>query len=78
MGMKNITLSVDERLLKVARRYAAERGTSVNAVVREFLTQLAEREDRARAARQRIRELADRSSAKIGDKSWDRDDLHDR
>ena len=40
--MKNITLSVDEKVLAAVRRYSAERESSVNALVREFLTGLAE------------------------------------
>ena len=35
--MKNATLSVDEGVLAVVRRYAAERDSSVNRLVREFL-----------------------------------------
>jgi len=43
--MKNITLSVDENILATVlatvRRYAAERNSTVNALVREYLTGLA-------------------------------------
>jgi hypothetical protein len=76
--MKNITLSVDETTLRAARRYAGDRNTSVNGLVREFLTEIARRENRAQEARRRIRELSDRSSARIGRKSWSRDELHAR
>ena len=76
--MKNVTLSVDEKTLRGARRYAAERNTSVNALVREFLTEIACRETRAQEARRRIRELSDGSGARIGRKSWSRDELHAR
>ena len=53
--MKNITLAVDESVLAAARKYAAARNGSVNSLVRDFLAQIAEREDRARNARGRIR-----------------------
>jgi hypothetical protein len=76
--MKNITLAVDEGVLAVARRYAVEHDSSVNALVREFLASIAEREDRARQARKRLRELSERSSARIGSASWTRDELHER
>ena len=76
--MKNVTLSVEEETLKAVRRYAAERNSSVNALVRAFLTDIARREDRARTARLRIRELSDRSRARIGSKSWSRDETHAR
>jgi len=81
--MKRITLSVDEKVLSAVRRIAAEQGRSVNAVVRDYLTGLAERQDRARQdrahqARQRIRDLSERSKARIGNASWRRDELHAR
>lgn len=76
--MKNVTLSVEEEVLVAVRRYAAERNSSVNALVRQFLTEIAMREDRARQARRRIRELSEASSARIGGKSWCRDELHER
>jgi len=76
--MKNITLSIDEKILATVRRYAAENHSSVNGLVREFLTGIAQYENRARKARQRIRELSDQSPARIGKKSWKRDELHER
>jgi len=36
-GMANLTLTIDEDALRRARIRALEHGTSVNAVVREFL-----------------------------------------
>ena len=48
--MKNVTLSVDEKILAAVRRYAVERDSSVNALVRDFLAEIATREDRARKA----------------------------
>ena len=76
--MKNITLSVDETVIRAAKLYAVERGSTVNALVREFLTGIAQREDRSRKARQRIRELSERSTARIGPRTWTRDELHER
>ena len=74
----NITLSVDESILRTVRVYAAERGSSVNALVREFLAGIATREDRVSRARERIRELSGKSTARVGSRSWTRDDLHAR
>lgn len=76
--MKNITLSIDDQVLLAARRYAAARNSSVNALVREYLTVIARREDRAAKARQRIRELSERTEAQLGTQSWTRADLHER
>ena len=76
--MKNITLSVDDSVLAEVRRYAAERDSSINGLVREFLTNIAKGQDRARNARTRLRSLSNRSRARIGRKSWNRGELHER
>jgi hypothetical protein len=76
--MKNITLSVDEKVLAVVRRHAAERNSSVNALVRDYLTNLAAHEDRANRARARLRQLSTQSRGRLGKKTWSREDLHDR
>jgi hypothetical protein len=76
--MKNITLSVDEKILAAVRRYAAERDSSVNGLVRDFLNRIATSADRARKARLRIRELSRRSPGRIGSLTWQRDELHER
>ncbi len=76
--MKNITLSIDEQTLESVRQYAATRQSSVNALVREYLTRLAETEDRASKALKRMRKLSEESTASIGPQDWRRSDLHDR
>jgi len=76
--MKNITLSVEEEVLIAVRRHAAERNSSVNALVREYLTNLAAHEDRASRARARLRQLSKQSQGRLGKKTWTRDELHDR
>jgi hypothetical protein len=76
--MKNITLSVDEKVLAAVRRYGAEHESSVNALVREFLTSIANQQNRARKARQRLRELSAKSAGRLGAKTWSRDQLHQR
>lgn len=76
--MKNITLAIDEKVLEAVRKIAAARDTTVNAIVREHLTHLADIEDRAATARHRLLELSDASQMEIGPKTWTRDDLYDR
>lgn len=76
--MKNITLSVDEKVLAAVRRHAAERDSTVNALVREYLASLAAHEDRARRARARLRQLSNQSQGRLGRKAWSRKELHDR
>jgi hypothetical protein len=76
--MKNITLAIDESVLEEVRLYAAKRKTTVNGLVRDFLTQIARDEDRVTRARRRLLELSKTASAELGPVTWTREDLHDR
>jgi len=66
--MKNITLSVDEKVLEACVDRAAKQNSTINALVREYLTNLAAQENRADSARARLRELSARSAGRLGKK----------
>jgi hypothetical protein len=76
--VKNITLSVSEDTLREVRRIAAERDTTVNALVREFLEQLAGHRRRRQQLRRRLAKFAKRSQAAVGPITWSRSDAHER
>ncbi len=76
--MKNVTLALDEATLRAARQIAAQRSTSLNAMIRDYLRQLTERESDAEQARHRIVELCRNSTATIGSRRVTRDELHER
>lgn len=76
--MKNITLSVDEAVLEKVRLIAAVQKTTVNALVRDYLTNIAMREDRWAEAVRQMEELASRSQMVVGTRDWLRDDVHER
>ena len=77
--MANLTLTIDDEVLKQARLRAIEQGTSVNAIVRAHLESFAG-VDRSARGRRRVLELADASSSGSGEggRGWTRDELHDR
>lgn len=77
--MANLTITVDDRLLKQARMRALEDGTSVNALLRAYLERYAGAGD-AGEALSRFAQLARRSPAASGPRgrTWKRDELHDR
>lgn len=75
--MTNLTVTVDEDLLRNARIRALEQGTSVNAVVREFLAAYAGVDDRGAAISQFV-DAAAAASVGSGGRRWTREDLHDR
>jgi hypothetical protein len=78
VSVKNVTIAIDEATLRDARRIAAERSTSLNALIRDFLERLTQREAHARRARRRIEELCRESTAEVGERGWTRDELHER
>jgi hypothetical protein len=76
--MKNITLAIDEEVLRGVRRYAAEHDTTVNALVRDYLTGLVDFEKRAAEARKRLGKLSEQSEGRLGpDWKWNREDAYE-
>lgn len=77
---QNITLSVPRALLKRVKRVAADRDTSVSALMTEALARLADEDRRYSAARKHA--LAALKSARSlgtgGRRTWSRDELHAR
>jgi hypothetical protein len=75
--MKNITLAIEERVLKTAREYAKKRGTTLNALVREHLASLVREDERIEEARRGLLELIDKSTARMGPNyKWSREELY--
>ncbi len=76
--MKNITVSVDTETYRLARIRAAERDTSVSALVRQFLTSLASGEDAADRLLQQERELRGRIEQFRAADRLTREAIHER
>ncbi len=76
--MKNMTLRVEEPVLRQARKIAAERSTSVNALVRQYLKNLVSKDNSRKQARQDFLLLCEESQSRITSKTWTREDLYDR
>jgi hypothetical protein len=77
--MTNLTLTVDEETLRKARIRALELGTSVNALVREYLGRLAGRSTAAEGIAEFF-EATEGARAGGGPegRTWTRDELYDR
>jgi len=75
--MKNVTIALNEVLLREARKLAAARSTTLNAMIREFLERETERESSTASARRRIVEICRTTRAEVGQKTWSRDELHE-
>jgi hypothetical protein len=75
---QNVTLVLDQDLLLAARKVALDQRTSVNQLVREYLTALVEEPSRRRLARARLSQAFEAGLVDVGDRKWSRDDLYDR
>jgi hypothetical protein len=77
--MANLTITIDERLLKQARMRALGDGTSVNAVLRSYLERYAgvANPDDALGGFARLARASTATSGPDG-RAWARDEIHER
>jgi len=77
--MPNITLSVDDEVIKKVRKIAVDKDTTLTTMVREFLQSVADSD--AAEKKQAIRKLQKSFrglSRDMGTRTWTRDDLYER
>jgi hypothetical protein len=78
VSVKNITVSLDDRTYKHARIAAAERGTSVSALVKQFLEGLAKGGDEKERLKRAEQVLRDEITEFRGGDRLPRDETHQR
>jgi hypothetical protein len=76
--MRNITVAVDDETYKRARIAAAERDTSVSALVKAYLEQLASHETEIERLKRQEREIRSQIAAFSAADRLTREDLHNR
>jgi hypothetical protein len=76
--MGNLTITVDKESLKKARIRALQEGTSVNALLRDFLDAYAGVRREQQEAAARIIALSRKAQSRRGSRAWTRDELHER
>ncbi len=77
--MSNLTLAVDEEILRKARIRALQRGTSVNALVRDYLERLAGESQAAGGIAEFLAAVeGSGASSGRGGRAWTRDELYER
>ena len=77
--MANLTMSIDETILRKARKRAIDKNVSLTALVREYLGKLAAEEDLQReAAATELMQAFERADVVVGPKRWTREQLHER
>jgi hypothetical protein len=77
----NVTLSLDDDLVRAVRKLAVDRDTTLTGLIRAYLERLAA-EDAAFGRKRRDREALERSfqelEFRVGQHDWKRADLYDR
>ena len=76
--MANLTIAIEDTVLKQARLRALEEGTSVNAVLRQYLEDYGGLRSRQEQAVEDLLRLTKKAPSRRGAKRWSRDDVHDR
>ena len=75
----DITLDIDDEVVRRVRRVASDRGTTLSAMVSGYLTSVIESDVATRREHAaKFRESVERYSRDMGPRTWTRDDLHDR
>jgi hypothetical protein len=77
--MANVTISIDDDVLKRAKKIAIDRDTSFNGLVRAYVESLVARDQRRRELQiEELDRLFKESTAVVGPITWTRDELHER
>jgi len=76
--MANLTITIDDEVLRRARVRATEQDTSVNGLLRDYLEAFAAAGTTWEQATDAILRLSAQSRSGRGDRRWTRDELHER
>lgn len=75
---KNITLSVDEKLINKARSIASQKHTTISYLIREYLEDYIRKNEVYDEAMLRMVKRFSQKPLSVGSKKWKREDLHER
>ena len=74
----NITLSIDEEIVKKVRKIAIDKDTTLTAMVRDYLTSLAKSDATTRKAHaDKLMKTFKKLSRDMGPRTWTREDLYE-
>jgi hypothetical protein len=77
--MPNITFSLDEDTIKKVRKIALEKDTTLTALVRDFLSSVAKRdEQKKKTALKKFKRSFKTLSRDMGSRKWTRESLYER
>jgi len=73
-SVRKLTLAIEDEVFEAARRLALERGTTVNQLVCDYLSDLVA--SRRRAAAERLKCAMQEELVEVGPITWTREDLY--
>lgn len=76
--MANLTISIEDEVLKKARMRALEEGTSVNALLRDYLERFTAVSAARLSAAERVLAVSAKATSRRGTAVWNREALHER
>lgn len=76
--MANLTIVIEEESLRKARLRALQQGTSVNAVLRDYLNAYAGAGDERQQAVKNFLDMSRRAKTRAPRRRWTRDEVHER
>ena len=77
--MSNITLTVDDEIIKKVRKIAIDEDSTMTAMIRDYLQSVADRESPERERKIALLEQSFNELGRdMGKRTWSRDDLYDR
>lgn len=76
--MANVTIALDDDLVRRARIKAVNEGTSINAVIRDFLTAWTSDSAERMVAAERLRVAMAAGTYKSSASDWTRREIHER
>jgi predicted transcriptional regulator len=76
--MANITLKIEDELLEKARRLAFRKKTSINAIVKQRLDEFVSGDLNRDATLRGLDAFYKRSKARVGKRTWTKDEIHER
>ncbi len=77
----NVTLSLEDQLVKKVRKIAVERDTTLTGLIRSYLQTLADEEATSDIKKRQLEALSaslEKYQFNVGKRTWTRADLHER
>ncbi len=75
---RNLTLSLDEQLLRLARAVCQKRNMTLTQYIRDQLETMVSRDEEYQKSMDRIAALMKKRPIRVEPKTWTREELHER